>query len=66
VDVPTGVVAVVVTVSVAEPGTFTELWLNEAVAPAGSPLALRLAAPVKPAEDPTFTVYVVLAPFDTA
>lgn len=45
---PVGVVVLVVTVNVELPEVFTEPGLNDALAPAGSPLALRATVPVKP------------------
>src|SRR5579859_5102423 len=50
------------TVSVAEPGAFTELELNEAVTPDGAPLTLSATAPLKPFTTPTLTVEVPLLP----
>jgi hypothetical protein len=41
---------------VEEPGTLTETWSKDAVAPEGRPLALKLTDPVKPADGATATV----------
>jgi hypothetical protein len=62
VEDPTGVVEVVVTVSVDVPELVTDVGLNPAVAPAGNPLTLSPTVPVKPFSAPTFTVYVVPPP----
>src|SRR4051794_8095055 len=56
VEVPAGVEPAVVTVSVDEPGGTSEDGLKLAVAPAGSPAALRLTVPEKALRLPTFTV----------
>ena len=61
VEVPVPAPAVV-TVSVEAPEPVTEVGLNEAVAPAGNPLAVRLTVPVKPLSALTFTVYVAVPP----
>jgi hypothetical protein len=50
------------TVSVAEPGAFTELELNVAVTPAGAPLTLSATAPLNPFTTPTLTVELPLLP----
>jgi hypothetical protein len=46
--VPAGVDAVVETLIVVEPDVFTDVGLNEAVAPAGNPVTLNATVPVKP------------------
>ena len=51
---PVEVVAVVVTVMVAEP--VAGLGLKLALAPVGNPLALRVTSPVKPPNGEMFTV----------
>ena len=56
VELPTGVLAVVLIVRVELAPVATEEGLNEAVAPAGSPLALRLTEPLKPFRAPALTV----------
>src|SRR6266849_65240 len=50
---------------VAEPGRFTDVGLNDAVAPAGSPLALRLTVPVRPRVGAMAAVKLVLPPWGT-
>src|SRR4051812_25166825 len=60
VKVPVGVVVEVVTVSVEAP--VVGLGLNDAVAPAGRPLAASVTEPVNPPDGVSVTVYVVLAP----
>ncbi len=62
VGLPVGVLLVVVTVSVEDPDPLTDVGENDAVAPLGRPLALRLTVPVNPFSAPTLTVYVVLPP----
>jgi hypothetical protein len=57
-----GVELAVETVMVEEPEPVTEVGLNEAVAPVGSPLALKVAVPVKPLLGVIVAVYGVLAP----
>jgi len=47
-NVPVGVVLAVVTVIVEEPEPLTEVGLNVALAPDGSPLALKVTAPANP------------------
>ena len=56
VDVPAGVPAAVVTVSVALPAPSILAGLNEAVALAGSPLTARFTVPVNPFTAPIVTV----------
>ena len=51
---PVAVVAVVLTVMVAEP--VAGLGLKLALAPVGNPLALKVTSPVKPPEGEMFTV----------
>jgi hypothetical protein len=63
--VPVGVLAVVATVIVEEPEVVTEAGEKLAVAPEGSPLALKVTVPVKPPDGVTVAVYVVLAPRTT-
>jgi hypothetical protein len=50
------------TVSVADPGAFTELELSVALTPAGAPLTLSATAPLKPLTTPTLIVELPLAP----
>jgi hypothetical protein len=54
--VPPGVVPLVDTLRVAEPDPLTDAGVNEAVAPDGRPVTLKLTAPVNP--DPAVTVAV--------
>jgi hypothetical protein len=56
VEVPSGVVGAVLTVSVELLPAVTEAGLKLAVAPAGRPLALRLTVPAEPAVTPVLTV----------
>jgi hypothetical protein len=53
---PGGVLVVVVTVSAEFTPGVIELGLNEAIAPAGNPLALKLTEPVKPLRAAAVTV----------
>jgi hypothetical protein len=62
VELPTGVLSVVVIVRVELPELLIETGENVAVAPVGRPLALRLTEPVYAFVAPRFTVYVVLPP----
>jgi hypothetical protein len=62
VELPAGVLPVVVIVSVDVPDVVTEVGLNDAVAPVGSPLALRFTVPVNPFKAPIVAVYVVDPP----
>jgi hypothetical protein len=62
VDVPTGVLPVVVTVNAELPDPVTVAGAKLAVAPAGSPLALSVTTPVNPFNAPIFAVYVVAFP----
>ena len=62
VDVPTGVLPLVVTVSVDVPVPVTVAGEKPAVAPAGNPLALSATAPVNPFKAPMLVVYVVALP----
>jgi hypothetical protein len=55
VEVPAGVAPVVLTVSVDVPAPVTDAGLNEAVAPAGRPLAARFTVPEKPLDAPIVT-----------
>jgi hypothetical protein len=48
VELPVGVVFAVVTVTVDGPEPVTEDGLNDAVAPVGRPLAVKVTTPVKP------------------
>jgi hypothetical protein len=50
VELPTGVLALVVTVIVDDPVPVTVVGLKVAVAPVGSPLALKVTIPLKPPE----------------
>lgn len=65
VEVPAGVVLAVITVIVEVPEPDTEAGTKLAVAPAGSPLALKVTVPVNPFTAPTVTVYVALLPCTT-
>src|SRR5271165_1151542 len=56
VDVPTGVVPLVLTVSVELPDPVTVAGTKFAVAPAGNPLALSVTTPLNPFNAPMFTV----------
>ena len=56
VKLPKGVLADVATVRVELAPAATEGGLNEAVAPVGSPLALKLTEPLKPLMALVFTV----------
>src|ERR1700731_3945998 len=61
--VPTGVEALVATVSVEDPEVVTEEGLNVAVAPVGKPvLTLNVTAPVKPFDGVTVVVNGALLP----
>ena len=62
VELPKGVVALVVIVIVEVVPGAIEAGLNETVAPAGSPLTVRLTAPLKPFRAPTPTLVRVLPP----
>jgi hypothetical protein len=62
VDVPTGVLPVVVTVNVELPVPVTVAGEKPAVAPAGNPLTLSATAPVNPFNAPMLVVYVVVLP----
>ena len=62
VDVPKGVDALVVTVSVEDPEPVTDGGLNATVVPAGLPVTLRDTLPVNPFSALTVAVYVVLPP----
>jgi hypothetical protein len=61
VEFPIGVPLDVVTLRVALPEVVMVAGENDAVAPIGSPVALRITWPVNPPSAPTFTVYVVVA-----
>ena len=52
VELPAGVVAAVVTLSIALPAPLTAAGVNDAVASSGSPVALRFTAPAKPFSAP--------------
>jgi len=65
VDVPTGVLPLVVTVSVELPVPVTVAGEKLAVAPAGSPLALSVTTPANPFTAPMLAVYVVVFPTTT-
>jgi hypothetical protein len=56
VEVPTGVLAAVVTFRVALPDPFTDAGLNVAVVPAGAPETLRAIVPVNPSSAAVVTV----------
>jgi hypothetical protein len=62
VDVPTGVLPVVVTVNVELPVPVTVAGEKLAVAPAGNPLALSVTIPPNPFRLPMLAVYVVALP----
>jgi hypothetical protein len=62
VDVPTGVLPLVVTVNVEFPVPVTVTGEKLAAAPVGSPLALSVTAPVNPFSAPMLVVYVVALP----
>jgi len=62
VEVPVGVVLLVVTVIDEDPEPATEGGLKLALAPAGKPLALKATVPLNPPVGVTVTVYDVLAP----
>jgi hypothetical protein len=51
--------------SVVEPAVLTEVGLNEAVVPAGSPVTVKPTVPVKPLSGATVAAYVVLPPGGT-
>ena len=65
VDVPSGVVELVVTVNVELPDPVTVGGEKLAVAPAGNPPALSVTTPVNPATAPMLAVYVVPLPTTT-
>ena len=54
--VPVGVVLLVVTAIVDEPDVVTDAGLKLALAPDGSPLALKVTVPVKPPDGVTVAV----------
>lgn len=56
VEVPAGVLALVVIVNVELPEVVTDAGANEAVAPVGKPVAARFTAPVKPLSGAIVTV----------
>src|SRR5262244_992627 len=62
VDVPTGVLPVVVTVNVELPLPVTDAGEKLAVVPAGNPLAPSVTTPVNPFNAPMLAVYVVALP----
>jgi len=62
VDVPAGVLPVVVTVNVEFPAPVTVAGEKPAVAPAGNPLALSVTTPPNPFNAPMLAVYVVAFP----
>lgn len=61
-ELPVGVELPVVTVIVEEPEVVIEVGLKLALAPAGSPLALKVTGPVNPFTALTVAVYVVPFP----
>jgi hypothetical protein len=65
VDVPTGVLPLVVTVNVELPVPVTVAGEKLAVAPAGNPLALSVTTPLNPPTAATLAVYVVEFPTTT-
>jgi hypothetical protein len=62
VDVPAGVVPVVVTVNVEFPAPVTVAGEKPAVAPVGNPLAASVTTPPNPFNDPMLVVYVAALP----
>src|SRR6267154_5133517 len=62
VEVPTGVLPVVVTVNVELPAPVTVAGEKLAVAPVGNPLALSVTTPVNPFKAAMLAVYVVALP----
>jgi hypothetical protein len=62
VDVPSGVLPLVVTVNVEFPAPVTVAGEKFAVAPVGNPLALSVTIPPNPFKAPTLAVYVVALP----
>ena len=60
--VPAGVDVLVVTVTVDEPDPAIDGGLNDALAPAGRPLALNVTAELNPFEGVTAALYVVPFP----
>jgi hypothetical protein len=62
VEVPTGVLPVVVTVKVELPAPVTDVGEKLAVAPVGNPLALSVTTPVNPFNAAMLAVYVVALP----
>jgi hypothetical protein len=56
VELPTGVLPLVVTVIVDDPDPLTDVGLNVAVAPVGSPLAVKTVLPANPPEGVTVTL----------
>ncbi len=56
VELPTGVVLAVVIVMMVDPEPLTEEGLKLALAPAGSPVALKLTLPANPPDGVTVTV----------
>ena len=62
---PDVVVLLVLTLRVEEPEPVTEVGLKLALAPVGSPPALKLTVPVKPFNAVTLAVYVVFEPWVT-
>jgi len=62
VEVPTGVLPVVVTVNVEFPAPITVAGEKLAVAPVGNPLALSVTTPVNPFSAAMLAVYVVALP----
>jgi hypothetical protein len=65
VEVPTGVLPVVVTFNVELPVPVTVPGVKLAVAPAGNPLALSVTTPANPFTAATLVVYVVELPTTT-
>jgi hypothetical protein len=56
VELPTGVLALVVTVMVDDPVPVTVVGLKLAVTPVGNPLALKVTIPLKPPDGVTVAV----------
>ena len=61
-ELATGVAELVVIVSAELLDPVMDVGLNEALAPPGSPLALKLTVPAKPFRAETLTVYKALPP----
>lgn len=64
-NVPVGIIVVVVTVMVDAPDPGNELGLKLAVAPAGSPVALKVTTPLNPPTEAIVAMNWVLFPCTT-